>query len=157
MKLVWNPVGSAGALAELFVKNCDRSYISHGDIDCGRASTLTEWVPNLHAVLEREIASVLDGSQTGRRVAAVASDGGYEGFAIVFVDGVMAQIEDIIVARNARSLGVGGDMMNLIFDDLRALGVRRVRAESGIRNERAHAFAARQGFVTVSKILQKDL
>lgn len=157
MELVWNPPGCASALADLFVQNCDRSYISHGDIACGRALDFTQWVPDLQKVVERELERILEGAAAEKRVAAARGDSSYLGFAIVRVEKELAEIEDIIIERGARSSGVGGAMMRQIFADLREKGVRRVRAESGANNTGAHAFAERLGFAAVSIILEMRL
>ena len=150
----------AGALARFFVATVDPSYISHGEVFCGRALDPHTWAPDLSDVVCAEIARIVS-EDGGRRVGVVTHEGVTVALAILAIDLharlPYAVIEDVVVARDARGSGLGKWTLNAFAERLRAEGVRALFLESGAKNARAHAFFAREGFEVVSKGMYRAL
>lgn len=151
------PSEDAEALAGFFVSNTDPSYISHGEILCGRAVDPTTWVTNLREVVCEEFTGILAGHKPDSRVAIARHEGALVGLAIVAFDGDRAVLEDMVIASDLRGRGLGREFLSGLEALLREQGVRVVLLESGIHNAGAHAFFHREGFDTVSVTMLKEL
>ena len=68
-----------------------------------------------------------------------------------------AVIEDLVVDLGRRNTGVGKAVMDWIASEARARDIHRLILESGLKNERAHEFFEREGFVTCSKVMMREL
>jgi len=147
----------AAELAAFFARNVGPDYISHAELQGGRALSPTEWRPNLVEILRAEVEARL-----ARGTLAVAEEGTAL-LALAFVtlaDEALvpfAVVEDLIVAPETRGRGVGKMMLDWIAAEARARGIRRLFLESGISNERAHAFFEREGFRQTSVVMMREL
>ena len=68
-----------------------------------------------------------------------------------------AMVEDLVVAPNARGMGVGKKVLDWIADEARERKIYRIMLESGVTNHDAHRFFEREGFVTCSKVMMREL
>ena len=162
LDVAWAPPGTdTAALAAFFVQNVDPSYISHGEVFCGRALDPRTWVPDLEGVVRAELDGILGSVDPGHRVAVAHEDDRLVGLAIVeLVVGPRSRhavIEDVVVASAERGAGRGKAFLDALVALLRGEGVRALFLESGIANARAHAFFAREGFEVVSKVMYRSL
>ncbi len=162
LQIAW--VGSdddTAALAAFFVAHVDPSYISHGEIFCGRATTPDAWAPDLFAVVRAELDEIVAGDPTEKRAFLARSGGSLVAMGIVALElaarAPHAVIEDIVVDRARRGQGLGGRVLSSLTAMLHELGARSLFLESGIHNERAHAFFHDAGFHTVSVVMRKEL
>jgi ribosomal protein S18 acetylase RimI-like enzyme len=154
----------ASELADFFAGNVGPDYISHAELQGGRALSPTEWRPNLREVLRAEIAPRLVAGPPARDshpIAVAEQVGTLVALSYVaFVGSApvpFAVIEDLIVSAAARGLGVGRAMLDWIAEEARTHGIRRLFLESGITNQRAHDFFERQGFRPTSVVMMKSL
>ncbi len=148
--------------ARLFTDELPVSYISHSELQFGRAKSPSEWFPDLAAFLREEIAErVPSDSIPGQRVAC-----GFAGddiVAVAFVSwnlGVripFAILEDIVIDKNRRGHQLGQKFLDWIFAQAREAGVRRFFLESGKDNHDAHHFFERNGFRQVSVVMMNEL
>ncbi len=154
----------ADALAEFFVRHVQPGYISHGEIQLGRAEDEHRWSRDLRERVAAEVRSKIpEPAQPpgGPRVLA-ASDGG-ELVAMALVtfhqDGgaPYGVLEDLVVHSARRRQGIGDAVLHWIEGEARAWGAARLFLESGIHNEAAHAFFERHGFRTCSITMMKAL
>lgn len=135
----------------------DTAYISHGEIQQGLSPDGKSWAPDLE---QRFLNAAADYDDA--RSVLVARDGGVlVGAAIVHwdLDGAarFATLEDIAVAPQRRSAGVGDAMFREIERETTRRGGAWIFLESGLQNARAHAFFDRAGFQVVSKMFAKRL
>ena len=63
-----------------------------------------------------------------------------------YAGGLVAQIENVIVAPSARGRGIGATMMRFAIDRAKSRSAFRVQLTSNKRRARAHAFYERLGF-----------
>lgn len=138
------------------VIGADTRYISHGEIQTGLSEDAENWSPNLAAMFAEDFAELGDA-----RVALGAYDahGAPLGFSIIAWEETprrkFAVLEDMVVAPPARSLGIGSRLLAAVEQCVAAHGVDWLFLESGVRNERAHAFFERHGFAMTSHVFAK--
>ena len=166
ISLVTDP-DEAGPLAAFFVRNVDKTYISHGEIMDGRALNEGEWSPEFASILEQEFREAIAGNQAASRqglrlaaaripgmaVAGVAmlelSQGGRDPYAV---------IHDLVVAHDMRGQGIGTRLLQWLEAFLKQdMRIDRVFLESGSQNHDAHMFFQRQGFRVCSVNMLKEL
>jgi len=143
------------ALGEFFASNVTPSYISHGEVSCGRARSLTEWVPNLEEVVALEVRDALTQEKETKQVWVALEEERIVGLSIVsFQSGEIATFEDMVVQREGRSRGYGEEFFRTILSLMKQERpeLRVGLCESGLHNEGAHQFIERIGFVPISKV-----
>lgn len=162
VSLTW--IGSdedTGELAAFFVAHVETSYISHGEIFCGRATAPDAWVPDLAAVIRAELDAIVAGDPDDKRAFVARQSGALVGLGIVALRlnarAPHAQLEDVVVDSAWRGRGVGAQILATLVERLRELGARSLFLESGIQNERAHHFFREAGFTTVSVVMRKEI
>jgi GNAT superfamily N-acetyltransferase len=153
----------ASELADFFAGNVGPDYISHAELQVGRALSPNVWRPDLRAFLRAEMAPRL-GRAPGpdsKPIAVAEQDGALAALAYVTFAGSaptpFAIVEDLIVAPATRGRGVGKALLDWIADEARAHGIRRLFLESGIANKRAHDFFEREGFRPTSVVMMREL
>jgi N-acetylglutamate synthase-like GNAT family acetyltransferase len=163
MKIAWcTDRNEIDRLAAFFARNVTRSYISHSELQFGRAETPDKWIDDLVAQLRAEIAERIPyefGAPT--RVAAAYKGDELVGIAyLTFNSSVpipFIVIEDIVVDADKRGGGIGQEMINWIFAQARKDGIKRAFLESGRDNHDAHHFFEENGFRQVSVVMMADL
>ena len=68
-----------------------------------------------------------------------------------------ATLEDLLIAPGMRGGGLGTRMLAWVRAECRARGFRRLFLESGVRNDAAHRFFERHGFVQTSIVMAQEL
>lgn len=154
---------AAAPIAALFAAHVEPSYISHSELQFGRAITLDAWANDLQErvrhLAERAAATPPDAID-GMRLATLTSAERLEGFAFVRFVSVptpYATLEDLLIAPDARSRRRGARFMAWIVEECRTRGMQRLFLESGVLNHRAHDFFERQGFRQTSIVMMRDL
>lgn len=155
---------AARALAHFFVRSVDTAYISHGEMQGGRAEGPTRWRHDLLAEVTTEfvrLASARGATAATAQLVEASRDGEPVGVAVVaFHRGrprPYAVLEDLVVARDARGSGIGKALLSWIERAARSAGIRDMYLESGIHNEGAHRFFERSRYRIVSKVMHKRL
>ena len=153
-------------LARFFVQNAPAEYISHGEIQDGRAEAKGVWSVNVESILTRQFSHGCrregDGKFTETRLAIAQLEGSdVAAIAYVGVERVApapyAVLYDLLVKSDLRNLNVGSDLLSWIEKQLREEKVAMLFLESGINNERAHSFFLREGFSPVSINMMKAI
>ncbi len=154
----------ASELADFFARNVGPGYISHAELQGGRALSPIEWRPDLLDVLCAELMPRLQPGMPApdSRPIAVAEQGeALVGLAFVtFAASApvpFAIVDDLIVSPDTRGRGVGRAMLDWIAAEARARRIGRLFLESGIANERAHHFFEREGFRPTSVVMMREL
>jgi len=149
-------------LAAFFAKNVTQSYISHSELQFGRAIAPSKWFPDLQAILKAEIEERVPFTPGAPiRVAAARADGVLVGIAYVTFNLTVRIpfmiIEDIVIDELKRGSGLGQTVLDWIFAQGRKEGVSRAFLESGKDNHEAHHFFERNGFKQVSVVMMAEL
>ena len=148
-------------IVDFFIKNTSKEYISHGEIQCGRAIDSENWSPNLKEVLTSEFNYCIGRSQVLEKenVAIAEIDNELVGVMLVehFSEGGSPYVvlHDIVVSSAHRGNGIGRIMLHWLEEEMKKKNIRQIFAESGLHNERAHNFFERHGFHTTSIVIQK--
>jgi GNAT superfamily N-acetyltransferase len=155
---------AAPALAEFFAANVGPEYISHGEIQTGRADKPGSWRPGLSGFIADELGRRLQEQITPAGdfgVVTARAGGELVGLALMsfHVDNSPAYgvIEDLVVGSRQRDRGIGRQILQWIEEDARRRGVSQLFLESGVANRRAHAFFEREGYHTCSVTMMKVL
>lgn len=153
------------SLAEFFVRHVTLDYVSHVEIQLGRARTDGTWSENLLPLLVEEFSSILSPQETrGNQfrafsgfendelvcmgIVAFRGQGGANAFAI---------IEDFIVHSEKRSAQLGSKALEWIETSIRELGITTLFLETGTANLLAQSFFRRRGFRPTSIVFHKEL
>ena len=132
-------------------------YISHGEIQTGLSPDGRSWAVNLPDLYRADFSDLRDrdllvARTPDKAIAAVAILAWEETPRMRF-----AVIEDLVVDPALRSAGVGAQILEALSARVQGRGVEWVFLESGLRNERAHAFFKRHGFAEVSHVFARRL
>ena len=157
----------ATRLAKLFATNLTSSYISHAELQGPRALDTSTWSPDIDAVLERDLVSrveqPLDAAAGEKTQLLVSGRVGEKEVAVFLVSFSRAaavaytEIEDMMVAADARGGDIGHQFMHWISRESKQRGIKRLFLESGITNDRAHDFFEDIGFRKISVVMMKSL
>jgi GNAT superfamily N-acetyltransferase len=161
--------GRAQEIADFFARNVsdDTYYISHGELQGPRALSSTQWRQPLSKILYEEVRPRLADTekegvpgQDSKPILVAETDDGILAVSFVTFDSQFvphAVIEDLVVDSGWRNTGIGKAVMDWIASEARARDIHRLMLESGLKNERAHEFFEREGFVTCSKVMMREL
>lgn len=151
-------------LVGFYMSNLTLSYISHGDIQLGRALSIDEWSPHLDRLVGvefREAVTRKGRTRKGRRVVSALLDGKLVGLAVVFFHPVLpcrhTVLEDMVVDRSERGKGIGSALLAWVEREAALSGAQYLFLESGIENKVAHEVFDHKGFTVVSKVMLKTL
>lgn len=149
-------------LTEFFYQNLlsDTDYISHSEIQEGRALSANEWSPKLKSILNKSVLNHLAGqNDDGSRGALAFAQlhGKIVGILqISYCESPHMQyavLEDLIVCRSTRSKGFGSMFVRWLYEQLKKQCIEFIFLESGIRNARAHAFFKAVDYTVVSQVM----
>jgi GNAT superfamily N-acetyltransferase len=163
IRIGWcNDPSEVGRLAAFFAQNVTQSYISHSELQFGRAQTPDRWFPNLEAVFKAEVEERVPCAPGAQfRVASAFSGDELVGIAYVTFNAEVPIpfliLEDIAVDRSKRGGGIGQEMLDWIFARAKEEGIKRAFLESGKDNHDAHHFFERNGFEQVSIVMMAEL
>ena len=157
-----NDPGEVDRLAEFFAHNVTQSYISHSELQFGRAVDPDRWIDDLMAKFRAEIADRVPCAPGAEfRVASAYRGDDLIGMAYVTFNATVSIpfiiLEDIVVDRRQRGSGIGQEILDWIFAQAGQEGIRRAFLESGKDNHDAHHFFERNGFHQVSIVMMADL
>ncbi|KAA3608124.1 MAG: GNAT family N-acetyltransferase [Planctomycetota bacterium] len=153
----------AGRLAELFCDALDPAYISHGEIECGRALAPGRWAPEFRESIKKEFVFIADQDldfedsdlqYAGPRLLRLEVGGECIGVAVVVLywaaNQALASLEDLVLRRDCRGKGFGRLFLQQLQQRLQRAGIQRWLLEVGGENEKAQAFFQSLGFRAVS-------
>lgn len=149
--------------AKFFVENVNNQYISHGEIQDGRAIDFHTWHPNLEEIIFNEFQKTIevDNDQGKKYLLLIAHENrDIVGLSFMTVcknnpDFSFILIQDLLVREDKRHKGIGTLILNWIENELKTFNADCIFLESGIRNEDAHRFFARNGYHICSKVMTK--
>lgn len=151
--------------ADLFVRNIGPEYISHSEMQVGRAIHSNRWADDLLDIIRREMREATEHLRnTGhaqRKLALALQD--EDLVACAFVDffgdptSPYATLDDLVVADTNQCLGVGTQFFRWIENECRSQKIQQLFLVSGQGNSRAHRFFQRQGFEPISIVMMKQI
>jgi GNAT superfamily N-acetyltransferase len=152
-------------VADFFCAHANADYISHAELQSGRALAPGCWHPDVREMIHAQAQRILkqsthDGTTDG--IACAWLDGKLVGVAFVSFNttaqnGPFAILEDLIVTSTVRGMGIGQQFIEWIAQRTKGYGIKRLFLESGLSNAGAHEFFARAGFQQTSIVMMRDL
>jgi len=153
-------IDKSAAYTKFFVDNVDISYISHSEIQIGRALSTDEWSPDLFDSVNNELRDALV-TAGAKRVFIAHNNDLVVGLGVVVIhpeeSGSHAVLEDFVVARSHRGHGYGKQILEWLIEQLKRRDVRSVFLESGITNVAAHSFFEANHFEVCSVVMKRDI
>ncbi len=153
----------APELTQFFIREVNPSYISHSEVQIGRAANFQSWAEGLDQSLESEFREALgDGADSDAEVCIAIARSGTELVAIAIVRFVIqptryAVFEDLVVASAHRRQGIGEALIRFAEEEAVRRGAAFMFLESGKGNGGAHTFFKRLGFQECSIVMAKRL
>ena len=149
-------------LTKLFISNSKEDYISHGEIQEGRAYNENTWSNGILTILTSEFNDALKNElfYHSNIVAAYLSNN-LVGFALVEYknspNDSYAVLSDIIVDKNYRNNNIGEKLIKWVLIQLNNNNIKSLFAESNINNHVAHQFLIKLGFKPISKVFKQNI
>lgn len=149
-------------LTTLFINNSKENYISHSEIQEGRAYNDKTWANDILAMLTSEFNEAIKNELFYHsNIVAAYYDNNLVAFALVEYktspNGSYAVLSDIIVDKNYRKNKIGENLLKWIVAQLNKNNIKSLFAESNIQNNPAHQFLVENGFKPLSKVFKQDL
>lgn len=147
----------------LFIENTGLDYISHGEVQSGRATGFSQWSPELATVLHKEFSMCFEPAGDEGEFKLLIAYMNKKPAGILFVQLIKSApkpymiLQDLVIAREFRNKGLGKKMLNWLEHSLKEIGIKLLFLESGVNNHGAHAFFEANGFSVSSKIMVKEL
>jgi ribosomal protein S18 acetylase RimI-like enzyme len=141
-----------------FIKNKTIDYISAGEILSGRAKNFTKWNKSLKKILTEELKN----RQTTVFTVNFSSNKSLLiGIAIVKIinNGKIknAILEDFIIDKSVRGIGLGKRFLKEMQNVLKKQGVNSIFLETSSKNLDAQIFFELNGYTQCTKIYEKKL
>lgn len=163
LSFMWiNDVSESEKLIALFLSSSKENYISHTEIQEGRAYDEYTWSDNIRDLLATEFEEAIKNKPLiNSNIAGTYYDNRLVAFALLefksSLNGSFAVLSDIIVADEFRNNKIGEKLLKWIWAQMKNTDIKRVYAESNIQNTIAHKFLVENGFSIVSKVFKQDL
>lgn len=164
--LAWesNPA-AALELAQFFAREVMRipEYISHGEVQIGRAKDFDQWNYGLDSCLESEFREILThtaAKDCAARIVVARVNNEPVAVAVVrfiFGKSKYAVLEDLVVASTLRRQGVGKMVVLWVEAEAKTQEASFLFLESGAGNTEAHDFFVQLGFRRCSFVMAKSL
>lgn len=148
-------------LVELFIKSASPKYISHSELQQGRAISEKEWAPGLIRLIKKELNFILTKKTKSKKIISARNkENKVIGFILIDIikeNTNFCVLEDMVVDSSYRKEGVGTALITFLEDFLQELNISEIYLESGINNEEAHVFFEAKGFKKCSTIFRKKI
>ena len=154
----------ADRIALFFSTHADSSYISHSELQSGRAIAPGQWHPDLVQIIRAEADKILQHHASDvppKSIACAWLKNELVGIAFVSFaqqnTEKFATLDDLIVAPTVRGVGLGKQFIDWIAFSVKSFGNKRLFLESGKNNTKAHHFFEKMGFELTSVVMMRDL
>lgn len=157
-----NDLSETEKLTTLFFNNSGKNYISHSEIQEGRAYNEHTWSNNIQDILTSEFEEAIKNKlYYSSNIAASYYNNCLVAFALIeyksSLNGSFAILSDIIVEKDFRNNKIGENLLKWIITQLSNNDIKSIYAESNIQNNLAHKFLVENGFNSISKVFKQDL
>ena len=150
LKINWfGNINRVDELVNIFLNNTGMEYITHIEIEEGRALSINEWSPNLKDILKEELIIEMAKS----KVVVAEEDNEIKGYALLKVENKTLIVEDIVVNQK----GIGTAIMEWIENEIKNRGIKRLMADIGIKNKRAQEFMKKLGYEAQTIVYVKNI
>lgn len=143
---------------QLFKENRTDSYISHGEIESGRADNFNQWSASLTNKLLQEFTLLLDNRKNkfGKQAYFWIKRDAVVGLSILNINRKLSIIEDLIIAKEHRGNGIGTMFVEALHKKLNSLGCSVIILEIGIKNKSSQKFFSSLGYAPASITMCKE-
>jgi ribosomal protein S18 acetylase RimI-like enzyme len=142
----------------IFEESKHDSYISHGEVFCGRATHNLKWAENIIMQMKQEFTNYFENNEEYTVLEILNSDE-LIGFAIIELNRKTkaAILSDIMIKRCCQCGGIGTKALQKIEKYLKNENIGIILLESGINNKNVHKFFEKNGYAEISVEYSKVL
>lgn len=149
-------------LTTLFINNSKENYISHSEIQEGRAINKNEWSDDIRTILTSEFNEAIKNDLfIQSNIVAAYLDQRLVGFALIeYINAPEASyaiLSDIVVDTDYRKNNIGENLIDWVLPQLKNNKIKSIFAESNIQNHAAHQFLTKMGFQSISKVFMRNI
>ncbi|GHV67946.1 hypothetical protein FACS1894199_14400 [Bacteroidia bacterium] len=132
------------------------SYISHGEVICGRATHDLKWAKDIMTQMKKEFVDYFKNADK-YIVFEIYCEDELVGFAIIELYRAtrVAVLADIMIKRNYQGGGIGTEAIHKIEGCLKSENIDMILLESGINNKNVHAYFEKNGYAEISVVYSK--
>jgi GNAT superfamily N-acetyltransferase/single-stranded DNA-binding protein len=135
----------------IFDESKHDSYISHGEVFCGRATHDLKWVKNIMMKMKEEFIKYFKNDKNIIVFEMLLSNE-IIGFAVIEIirETRVAILSDIMIKKNYQGGGIGTKVLHEIESCLKNEDIGIIMLESGINNMNVHKFFEKNGYTKIS-------
>jgi GNAT superfamily N-acetyltransferase len=150
-------IKNIGKYLSIFNECKHDSYISHGEVLCGRATHDFKWADNIITQMKHEFIYYIFSRNCD--VLEILLSGELTGFAIIELNikTKAAVLSDIMIKKNNQGKGIGKEALYRIEEYLKKKNMGIILLESGIKNQIAHNFFEKNGYTKISAEFSKKI
>lgn len=148
------------AITNLFLNTITTDYISHSEIQYGRAISTQQWHQHIAQQFQSELDNAISSQISDQEIAISLDEEKLLGVAMLSYTKAaiyFATLDDLIISSQARGMGIGSQFIDWIEHEMKIKGINHLFLESGIQNQSAHHFFEKKGFTPVSVTMMKKL
>lgn len=163
--ITWcNHMNEIPLLAKFFRKNVNSNYISHGEIQDGRAYDFKTWRTDIEAYISKEFMNIFDEEKNNSRefrLAVARENNDILGIAFIVmnknISNPYAELFDLVVRKDKYDLGIGTSILKFLEEGFIKSNIKWIFLESSTKNDNAHQFFISKGYTISSKVMMKQL
>jgi hypothetical protein len=150
LQIKWlSDINKVDDLVNIFINNVGIEYITHIEIEEGRALSINQWSPNLAEIIKAELIEQIGNS----KVVVAEMNKVTKGYALIKIENKRLIIEDIVVNQKR----IGTEIMNWIENYAKEVGVKFLIADIGLNNQRAQRFMEHLGYQRQTIVYTKQI
>ncbi|NVO09103.1 MAG: GNAT family N-acetyltransferase [Bacteroidales bacterium] len=159
-----NSIKEIKEIAAFFTKHKNVEYISHGEVQDGRASNFSTWHSDFRKLIFTDFKKALKKNsdfEESYLLAQARFKDELIGFCFIMIKKKLEcsyiELQDFIIDPNFQRKGIGSALIKWIEKSMRLEGIKKIFLESGIDNHDAHSFFTQRGFHVCSKMFYKEI
>ncbi len=138
---------------EMMIEALHENYITDIEIEMNIALDINHISEKASEILEQQLEHLIKSKNAA--VIAARIDGKLVGYAIVVIEGDVADFWDLVVKKEYRNMGVGSSLIKEVENYAKQKGCVAIKLDVNLQNENAIRLYEKFGYRKVSYIMMK--
>jgi len=138
---------------QMMLEALSENYITDIEIEMNIALDIKNVSEKASSILERQLKELIKSENTA--VFATRIDGKLAGYAIVVIEGDVADFWDLVVKKEYRNLGIGTTLIKTVEKFAKERGCVAIKLDVNIENQNAIRLYEKLGYKKISYIMMK--